>query len=58
MDACAIAPDGHMIIGVDALGRVHLLQLVEADKTRPSIGESKIPLLLRKEQDARSAAES
>jgi WD40 repeat protein len=35
MDSCAISPDGQTIIAGDASGRVHVLQIVEADETKP-----------------------
>jgi WD40 repeat protein len=56
--SCAVAPDGPTIIVGDALGRVHFLRIVEADKTKAAIGDTKIQLLLRKGQDARSATDS
>jgi WD40 repeat protein len=43
--SCAIAPDGRTINAFEALGRVHFLRLVEADETKPAIGETKIRLL-------------
>jgi TIR domain/WD domain, G-beta repeat len=48
--SCAFAPNGRTIIAGDYSGRVHFLRLVEADKTKPAIGETKIPLLLRQQQ--------
>ena len=45
MVSCAIAPDGRTTIVGDASGRLHLLRLVEADETKPAIGETKIQLL-------------
>ena len=45
MHSCAIAPDGQTIIAGDASGQVHFLELVEADKTKPSIGDAKIQLM-------------
>jgi WD40 repeat protein len=50
MGDCAIAPDGQTIIGGEGSGRVHILRLVEADETKPAIGDTKIQLLQRKEQ--------
>jgi hypothetical protein len=50
MLSCAITPDGQTIIAGDALGRVHFLQLVEADETKPPIGDTKIPLLQCQEE--------
>jgi WD40 repeat protein len=48
--SCAIASDGRTIVAGDEIGRVHILRLVEADKTKLLPGEIKIPLLHRKEQ--------
>ena len=45
MTSCAVSLDGRTIVAGDASGRVHLLRLVEADKTKPPVGEIKIPLL-------------
>jgi WD40 repeat protein len=50
MGRCAIAPDGQTIIAGDSLGQMHFLRLVEADKTKPAIGDTRIQLLHRKEQ--------
>jgi WD40 repeat protein len=50
MNRCAITPDGQTIIAGESSGRVHFLRLVEADETKPPIGEPKIVLLHRKEQ--------
>jgi WD40 repeat protein len=50
MARCAIAPDGQTIIAGDSLGQMHFLRLVEANKTKPAIGDTKIQLLHRKEQ--------
>jgi len=50
MSSCASAPDGRTIVGGDESGRVHFLRLVEADETKPPGGDTKIPLLDRKEQ--------
>jgi WD40 repeat protein len=57
MHSCAFALDGCTIVAGDASGRVHFLQLVEADETKRLPGEIKIPLLQRKEQ-AGSATDS
>jgi WD40 repeat protein len=57
MDSCAVAPDGRTIVAGESSGRVHFLRLVEADETKPPIGDAKIQLLQRKEQ-ARSATDS
>ena len=48
--ACIAAQDNRTIVAGDSLGRVHFLRLVEADETKPAIGETKIQLLHRKEQ--------
>jgi len=56
MGSCAVAPDGQTIIAGD-VGRVHFLRLVEADETKPAIGDTKIPILHRREQ-ATSATDS
>jgi WD40 repeat protein len=45
--SCAVSVDGRTIVAGDVLGRVHFLRLVEADKTKPAIGETKIQLLHR-----------
>ena len=42
---CALTPDGRTIVAGESSGRVHFLRLVEADKTKPPIGETKIQLL-------------
>ena len=57
MISCAFAPDGQTIIAGGRSGRVHLLRLIEADKTKPAIGDTKIQLLHRQGQ-ARSATDS
>jgi len=56
MMSCAVSPDGRTIVAGDRSGRMHLLQLVEADENKP-MGETKIPLLHRKDQ-AGSATDS
>ena len=43
--ACIAAQDNRTIIAGDNLGRMHFLRLVEADPTKPSIGDTKIQLL-------------
>jgi hypothetical protein len=45
-----IVPDGRTIIAEDESGQVHFLELVEADKTKPSPSEIKISLLFREQQ--------
>jgi WD40 repeat protein len=57
MDVLALAPDGCTIIAGDELGRVHFLEIVEADLTKPAIGNKKFHLLHREEQ-ARSESDS
>jgi hypothetical protein len=47
---CAMTSDGRTIIAGDDSGRAHFLRLIEADETNHSIGNTKIPLLHRKEQ--------
>jgi len=42
--ACCVAQYNRIIVAGDGFGRLHFLQLVEADKTKPSIGDNKIPL--------------
>jgi hypothetical protein len=49
IQTCDIAPDGSWVIAGESSGRVHFLQLVEADPTNPAIGETKIQLLRREE---------
>jgi WD40 repeat protein len=58
MRGCAFTPDGRTIVAGESSGRVHFLRLVEADKTKREIGEAKIHLLRRKEQETRSAMNS
>jgi WD40 repeat protein len=43
------AQDNRTIVAGDNFGRLHFLRLVEADETKPAIGDSKIQLLHRKE---------
>jgi TIR domain/WD domain, G-beta repeat len=45
--ACIAAPGSMTIVAVDGFGRLHFLQLVEADETKPLPTEVKIPLLIR-----------
>jgi WD40 repeat protein len=49
MFSCTFTPEGQTIIVGDDLGRMHFLRLVEADPTKPAIGEAKIQLLHREE---------
>jgi hypothetical protein len=49
--SCAFTVDGQIIIAGDSLENVHLLRLIEADETKPPIGDTKIVLLHRKEQE-------
>ena len=46
--ACIAAQDDRIIVAGDGFGRVHFLRLVEADKTKPAICDTKtsIPLSL------------
>jgi hypothetical protein len=53
----AIARDGRTIVAGESSGRVHFLQLVEADETKPANDDTKIQLLQRQEQ-ARSTTDS
>jgi hypothetical protein len=48
MTSCAVAPGGRTIIAGEQSGRVHFLRLVEADKAKRLIGDTKIVLLHRK----------
>jgi WD40 repeat protein len=50
MSRCAVALDGRTIVAGESSGRVHFLQIVEADETKPPIGEAKIQFLHRKDQ--------
>src|SRR5271165_1997137 len=45
VSACMAARDNRTIVAGDDLGGLHFLQIVEADETRPAIGDTKIPLL-------------
>jgi WD40 repeat protein len=45
MLSCAIVPNGPAIVAGDESGQVHFLEIVEADPTKPAIGETKIQLL-------------
>ena len=47
---CVVAPDEQTIVAGEQSRRVHFLRLVEADKTKPSIGDTKIQILRRKER--------
>jgi hypothetical protein len=48
--SCAVARDGRTVVAGDESGRVHFLRIVEADPTKPAIGETRIHLLYREEQ--------
>jgi formylglycine-generating enzyme required for sulfatase activity len=50
MCCCAVTPDARTIVAGDDSGRLHILRLVEVDKTKPAIGDTKIPLLVHKEE--------
>jgi len=41
MGNCAVASDGRTIIAGDVSGRMHFLQLVEADKTKMQLPQHK-----------------
>ena len=56
MNSCTFSKDGRTIVGGDASGQVHFLELVEADETKPAIGDTKIRLLQHKEQASTSSA--
>jgi WD40 repeat protein len=45
LTACGAALDNRTIVAGDGFGRLHFLQLVEADKSKPPIGDTKIQLL-------------
>ena len=49
MCSCAVTSDGQTIVAGENSGRVHFLRLVEADPTKPAIGDIKIQLLHREE---------
>ena len=42
---CMAAHDSRTIIAGDAFGRLHFLRIVEADVTKPAIGDTKMPLV-------------
>jgi WD40 repeat protein len=48
--SCAVSADGQTFVAADQSGRMHFLRLVEADETKPPIGDTKIHLPHRKEQ--------
>jgi WD40 repeat protein len=48
--ACVAAQDNRTIVAGDGFGRLHFLRLVEADETKPSPAEVKIPLLLHEQR--------
>ena len=41
--ACVVAQDNMTIVAGDSLGRVHFLQLVEADETKSAVRDTKDP---------------
>jgi WD40 repeat protein len=55
--SCAVAPDGQTIIAGDNSGRVYFLRLVEADETKPSIGDAKFGSSSTRSKHARSATD-
>ena len=48
--ACTVAQDNCTIVAGDGFGRVHFLQFVEADDTKPHSTKTETPELLRHEQ--------
>jgi hypothetical protein len=56
--SCDVAPDGQTIVAGDALGRVHFLQIVEADERKHSIGDTKIQLLHHERQSVNETEKS
>jgi hypothetical protein len=48
--SCAVSLDGRTFVAGDVTGNMHILRLIEADKTKPPIGDTKITLLDRREQ--------
>jgi hypothetical protein len=55
--ACIVAQDNRTIVAGDNFGRLHFLRIVEADKTMPAIGDTKIQLLHRREQSSEKPEE-
>jgi WD40 repeat protein len=47
--ACIVAQDNRTIVAGDGFGRLHFLILIEADETKPAIGDTKVQLLQNKE---------
>jgi hypothetical protein len=47
---CTLGADNRTIVASDSFGHIHFLRLVEADSTKPVIGDTKIQFLLHKEQ--------
>jgi WD40 repeat protein len=45
ISSCAFTADGQTIIAGEESGRVHFLRLVEADETKPPIGDTKIQIV-------------
>ena len=58
MRTLALASDGRTVVTGDDSGQVHFLRLVEADKTMPPIGDTKIPLRLPEHQPTIKTKES
>ena len=56
--SCAVSLDGRTIVAGDASGRVHFLRLVEADETKPAIGEQRSGYCFARNRQARSATDS
>jgi WD40 repeat protein len=49
VSACAAAQDNRTIVAGDDFGGLHFLRIVEADETKPAIGDTKIWLLQQNE---------
>jgi len=55
--SCTVTPDGRTIVAGGQAGRVHFLRVVEADPTKPPIGDAKIQLLHPGEQPTKKPQE-
>ena len=49
IEGCAVTSDGRKIVAGERSGRVHFVRLVEADETKPQIGDTKIQFPLPEE---------
>jgi hypothetical protein len=58
MNTCVFTPDGQTIIAGESSGRVHFLQIVEADETKPAFGQTKIQFLNPEEQSSAKLQEA